>query len=106
MVLCRRITLPCRSWWKPPWPGAKGFSEAAAQAAEKGVRLIGGDEFARMLLDCGLHDIDSIFCQQKSLSLTQFKSSRTSESKILLGQTAIPSALKLANSKAYFLYPM
>ncbi|MCI9552156.1 MAG: restriction endonuclease [Acutalibacter sp.] len=38
------------------------FSEAAAaQAAEKGVRLIDGDEFVRMLLDCGIHDVDSVF---------------------------------------------
>ena len=41
---------------------AEKFSEqAVADAEEKGVRLIDGKEFARMLLDIGLLDIDDAF---------------------------------------------
>jgi hypothetical protein len=41
---------------------ADKFSEkAVADAEEKGVRLIDGKEFARMLLDIGLLDINDAF---------------------------------------------
>ncbi len=41
---------------------AEGFSpQAIAEADEKGVRLIDGTEFARMLLDIGLLDINEAF---------------------------------------------
>ena len=41
---------------------AESFSEQAqSDAKENGVRLINGSEFSRMLIDCGLLDIDDAF---------------------------------------------
>ena len=49
-----------------PWviSSGTGFSEeAVALAQEKGVRLIDGAEFARMLVDVGIVNIDQAFEQ-------------------------------------------
>ena len=47
-----------------PWviSSGTGFSKGAvALAQEKGIRLIGGPEFARMLVDVGIQNIDQAF---------------------------------------------
>ncbi|MDO4837434.1 MAG: hypothetical protein Q4B32_03460, partial [Clostridia bacterium] len=52
-----------------PWviSSGTGFSkEAVALAQEKGVRLIDGPEFARMLVDVGIVNIDQAFDQPET----------------------------------------
>ena len=55
-----------------PWviSSGTGFSkEAVALAQEKGVRLIDGAEFARMLVDVGIQNIDQAFDQPETSKL-------------------------------------